>query len=206
VSRRLSLGLAALALLLAAGFVVLAIDARRAADELHRGDALFERSSSIDWGGSEVRSLGPGRRMTGIDDDVAFRRAVTGFMASRPDPASPAGSLAVAKKSRAAERALIAITKGDPDRTRRAMAANLLGILSFEAGRANPEAATTLQARTLDQFRAALKANPEDEAAKFNLELALSLFGQGGLGTQGNGRGNQAATVGAVVSPVGSGY
>lgn len=206
MSRRLSLGLAALALLLAAGFVALAIDARRAADELQRDDALFERSSSIGWGGSAVRSLSLGRRMTGIDDDLAFRRAVTGFMASRPDPASPAGSLAVAKKSRAAEGALIKIAKGDSDRKRKAMAANLLGILAFEAGRANPEAASTLQARTLDQFRAALNANPEDEAAKFNLELALSLFSQGGLNTQGNGRGNQAATVGAVVSPAGSGY
>ncbi len=110
------------------------------------------------------------------------------------------------RASRAAEKALEPFAGKDPDSKRKAAAANLLGIIAFESSRSNPQAATTLQSRSLDELRAALKANPDYSAAKFNLELALSLSGQGGIGNQGNGRGNQAATVGAVVSPTGHGY
>jgi hypothetical protein len=204
VSRRLSLGLAGLALLLAAALVGLAVEVRLSQRDLRRDDALFARSGTAQW--RDVGALGIGRRLLAVDDDVAFRRAAKRFEESRPDPAGPAGSLAVARQSRAAERILERIAARDPDRKRRAAAANLLGILAFESARANPEAAATLQRRSLEQFTAALRTNQLDDAAKFNLELALALSGQGGISQQGNGRGNQAATVGAVVSPVGSGY
>jgi hypothetical protein len=186
--------------------VLLAIDIGRSASELQRDDAAFARSGAGDWSDVGATPLGLGRRMLGLADDLAFRLAVKRFTASRPDPANPAGSLAVARQSRGAERVLEPLASRDPNHTRRSLAANLLAVLAFEAGRANPEAAVTLQTRTIDELRASLAASPNDEAAKFNLELALSLSGQGGIGNQGNGRGNQASTVAASVSPAGNGY
>jgi hypothetical protein len=195
---------AGVALLLAALLVALAIDVRRAAGDLARADLSFERSHSETWGEMGAMPMRPGRRLIGIDDDLVFRRAVERFEATRPD--SAASSVDTAHASREAERALSPIASRDRERTRKAGAANLLGILAFETAAANPEAAVELRERSLDQFRAALRANPNDSAAKFNLELALMLSGQGGIGTRGNGRGNQAATVGALISPPGQGY
>jgi hypothetical protein len=191
---------------LAAMLVALAIDVRRSAGQLRQDDLAFERSGSGDWGEVGGMPLGLGRRLIGVGDDLAFRRAVARFDATRPSVANPAGSLGVAKASRRAERALAPIAKGDRDRLRRAEAANLLGALAFEAGRTNPEAAVTLRARSVDQFQAAIRTDPNGTPAKFNLELTLELSGQGGSGAQQHGRGNQAATVGAVVSPPGQGY
>lgn len=205
MSRRVSLMLAGLALLLAAAFVALAVDVRLSSNALRRDDLAYQASGAGDW-----RDVGGPLRIAnhvaGLEDDLAFRRAALSFGASRPDPSQPSGSLTVARKSRLAERALRSIANGDRDLKRRAAAANLLGILAFEGAQANPDAAVTLRLGSLDQFRAALRWNQLDEAAKFNLELALTVSGQGGIDQQGNGRGNQAATVGAVVSPVGSGY
>jgi hypothetical protein len=206
MSPRLGLGLAGAVLLLAAVLVALAIDVQRSAGELSRADLAFELSGSTDWDDPGSMPMHVGRRMLGVGDDLAFRRAAERYETSRADSTQAASSLGVARASREAERSLDPIASRDRDRRRRASAANLLGILAFEAARQNPEAAVTLRERSLDQFRAALRANPNDGAAKFNLELAFALSGQGGIGTRGNGRGNQAATVGAVVSPPGQGY
>jgi len=206
VSRRLSLVLAGVALVLAAALVTVAIEVRRSAAEMGHADARFERSSPKGWEDVGAHPLGLGRRLLGLGDDLAFRRATESFEDSRPSTLNPPGGLAGVRASRAAEKALEPFAGKDPDSKRKAAAANLLGIIAFESSRSNPQAATTLQSRSLDELRAALKANPDYSAAKFNLELALSLSGQGGIGNQGNGRGNQAATVGAVVSPTGHGY
>jgi hypothetical protein len=204
MSRRLSLVLAGAALLVATALVALAVDVRLATGQLHRDDALYARGEPSGW--NEIGATGVGRGLIGIGDDVAFRKAVKGFEATRPDPANPAGSLSIARESRAEEKVLEQIAQSDPSRERRSAAANLLGILAFESARGNPEAASTLQRRSVDEFRASVRSSRLNDAAKFNLELALALSGQGGISQQGNGRGNQASTVGAVVSPIGTGY
>ena len=206
MSRRASVVLGAAAVLLAALLVALAVDVRRSAGELRTDDLAFARAGAASWDDVGAIPMRLGRRMIGIGDDLAFRRAVARFEASRPAASTAAGGLRVARASREAERALGPIAERDRDLLRKSSAANLLGILAFDAGRVNPEAAIMLRERSVDEFRAAIHANPQNTAAKFNLELALELSGRGGIGTRGNGRGNQAATVGAVVSPPGQGY
>jgi hypothetical protein len=202
--RRTLAVLGAVAIVLALGAAFLAADVRRSAAELRRGDAAFDtdRSSRHSWSFESWTPWHAGERSLAVGDDLRFRHAAQRFRLVQRDPLAPRAILA----RRNAERALVAVERVDPDRSRRAETENLLGVLAFTDSRHDEAAGSDLLQESIDRFTKAVAVDPGNEDAKFNLELALTLYSNSGIPQGGNGRGNQAAAAGAVASPPGSGY
>ena len=107
-------------------------------------------------------SPGIAARLVGADDDIRYRRSL--HLAER---ALSSGRNAVRARSEA-EAALAR----EP---LRAQADNLLGVLSLGDAAADPSHGSKYAVEAAAAFRAALRADPQLEAAKTNLELLLTL-------------------------------
>lgn len=166
----------ALALLAVAAAVVaalLAADVRAWNDTMRRDDAAFARSPAAPgWSASTVLPFRLGERLTGVAGEIALRRAVQGFLAVDGVHARLDNALDVQGARAAAENELALAAQGS-DRRRASQASDLLGVLLFgdavRGGSADPTAAEA----SVAAFVAAVRLDPADEAAKFNLELAL---------------------------------
>ena len=122
----------------------------------------------------------------GAADDATFRRALTLFLRSRPDEpgAGKSGEQVLAGLEAAV--ALAAVVHRDPPPTRRALAANLAGILTGEDAVFEPEGAPRVE-RAAELFRQAIRAQPTSTAAKANLELLFNYAGPTGIGSESTG-------------------
>ena len=204
LGRRTAAVLGAVAILLAGAVALLAADVRRSAAELRGQDAAFEAdpATSHGWSSGDWIPGRPAARLLGLGDDVRYRRAAEQFRDASRDPTG----LAAIRRRREAERRLIRVEHADRELGRRSELQNLIGVLVFVESQHDEAAASDLLRGSVDRFTTAVQLDPANEAAKYNLELALKLLGGSGLPQNGNGRGNQAAAAGAVSSPPGSGY
>jgi hypothetical protein len=149
---------------------------------------------------SDERISGGARLLLGIDDDLAFRRALELlWLSAIPTPTAQA--LGPRELRRAAELALAELARSDPDRRRRSQATNLLGVLSVAGGGEAPGQVTGDRLESaIVSFRTAVLLDDRNEPAKYNLELALlsqdpgsdesiprSSGGEGALGRAGSG-------------------
>ena len=174
------------ALELTAGVVGLAVavvilfamaDVRRWQRALVRGDARFQvmHAASSEFGETTVppvaRWKGPHgavaaatKDLIGLGDDLEFRRALAVYRSANPNPNEQAqfGSdpELPARRIRA-QQALTAVSKTAPDSRTRSRATNMLGILANQILTA------------IGLFRSAIKLDPGNADAKFNLELLL---------------------------------
>jgi hypothetical protein len=201
---------AALAALAAAALLAVAAeDARRWPDSVRLDDVRFRAAPDraewreSDWAGAEaVRSL------LAIDDDLEFRRLVAAFHRQREGGRSN-DALARLQAQAQLETALRATERGDPDPLRRARAANMLGVLSFEAAISSPRGAQALLDQTLGEFRNAIRVDPREEEAKYNLELVLALIERGDVRStseRGGVGGQESEAGGAGLTDPGHGY
>lgn len=169
-----------------------------AEDQLQRAYALADRFTdnieTVVYGG------GAARRLLGIGDDLAFRRALQlvwmSVAASPPDQDPEPAALRAA-----AEIALAEVARSDPDPTRRSQVTNLLGVLSVARDGEEPRAVRGNRLESaIVSFRTAVLLDDRNERAKYNLELALRNVdpesevdlprgrgGQGMLGRAGTG-------------------
>jgi hypothetical protein len=185
---------APLALLLAAGALLLARDVRSWHDALDRGDATFATTPrAAGWTASSLLPSDPARRMLGIDDDLAIRRAIRAFVVARATSRGFDNGVARAAALAAAEHALSDVSSsGTP--TQASQASDLLGVLLAPTGRVSGSSAPEEAARTA--FEAAIRADPSNVDAKYNLELLLRRElpagvregPGGGSGSRGSGR------------------
>jgi hypothetical protein len=74
------------------------------------------------------------------------------------------------------------------DRTSRSLGSNLLGVLAFENAALDPARADDHVAASVDAFRDAIRLDPANDDAKFNLELILTLVAEDTAGTAEAGR------------------
>jgi len=204
VGRAFGAVLGAVALLLAAAVALLAADVRRSGAELRGQDVAFETDplGAHHWSFMGWAPANLGVRLFGLGDDFRFRRAAQRFRVVSRDPLG----LEAVRLRHETEHRLMQSEEADPAAARRSETQNLLGVLAFVDSRHDEAAGSDLLRGSIDRFTKAVQLDPSNEAAKFNLELALTLLGGAGLPQTGNGRGNQAAAAGAVASPPGSGY
>lgn len=208
VWRALAVAGAAAALALAAGLVLLAVDARAWQDTVRDDDVLFQMAPArAHWTASERAPDGVARRVLGVDDDLRLRRAVRLFaLAHLPAMTFEAGQNIEILRVRA-QIALAQIERNAADRRDRAVAANLLGVLAFEEARNDPVNAAAMLRRSGGEFRHAIGLSPSDEDPKVNLEILLRLSRPGAektreqVGIFGASRG-----IGAGASRAGRGY
>lgn len=110
------------------------------------------------------------RRVLGTEDDFAFREAILWYVKRSETNVVEA----LRNRSRARE-AFAAIAETDADPARRSDAENLLGILSIEDALLFPGNAERFLSEAAVHFREAVRTNPENEVAKYNLELLLRM-------------------------------
>jgi hypothetical protein len=135
-------------------------------------DVLAWRSTLAGTGTSASHLLpgDPARSVLSIEDDLALRNAVHAFVAAE---STPRGYDFGESRTRARATAEIALSdivaRGSPARA--SQAGNLLGVLVAAGGRVT--GGVTADDRARGAFEAAVRADPANVDAKYNLELLL---------------------------------
>jgi hypothetical protein len=145
-------------------------------------------------------------RLLAVGDDVQARHAIRLFEQNRSVGERLDNTVEVTASRAAAESALAAVARGDGPRA--AQAGTLLGILAFgdlARGGGHDENQAEIAA---SDFTEAVRADPEDANAKFDLELILRSFAAHGIRpgpSGGDGLGSTGRN-GASNGTPGSGY
>lgn len=200
-------GLAAVIVLacLSALCAVLAADVIRAERAVAQADSRFGAVTGRDgmWEADTTLPDGVVRRLLGVDDDLAYRRAVQRFRLSRPR--EPVVRFAQLGSRAAADRALARAARSDADPERRSALHNLRGALALEEARLGSDSTPALR-RAATQFRLAVELDARNDDARWNLELALRLLSRSGSTSGGSGERAATPASGAGSATAGSGY
>jgi hypothetical protein len=174
MSNRLKLVAATVLLLAGAVLALLATDVVRWQSRMRSGDTRFAfvPGKRDLWTPSQLVPLGAAKALLGLDDDLAYRRAVRAFVNSQPREIPYSDTDVVARRGQAQE-LLAEIADGTQDPKRRAAASNLIGALGFANAALDPSQATTYLSNAVESFRQAISLDPANADAKYNLELAL---------------------------------
>lgn len=202
--------LAVAALACAVGAVLLALlarDAGRWPEAVRSGDVAAAdpaHPQQASWTVDEALPFSPARRLLGLDDDLAFRRAVVLFRRAYTRDLQFERSTDGAAIRIRAETALAHVIRTDRDRRRVSAASNLLGILAL-VDAATSRSGNAPVDRSLFAFEDAIRLDGSNEQAKANLEL---LYQQNAFSTSVRGRERlqRSAHAGASASEAGHGY
>jgi hypothetical protein len=179
----------------AAGTLLLlfAVDVHRWQSRMRTDDAAYRTAPRRQdlWQPTTILPASLSRDVLGLQRDIAYRQALDFFRRG-----SPRVQIALAKPREldARAEATVALSAGpssDPNAGRRSQALTLLGVLDLLIPTdAKPEQRLAQQLRAASEFTDAIGADPTNEDAKFDLELALRLIhyqsGHGGT-TAGTG-------------------
>jgi tetratricopeptide (TPR) repeat protein len=209
--RRVLVSAAGVLALVAAGLLALVADDVRDWPERFRAGDLSFRAASVapdPWHAPDRRLHLPAR-LLGVDDDLALRRALQLVRRSHDVDSPNADAWALLRLQGQAESALAAVERSEPDPARRSLAANLLGLLLYEDSLTARTSGQEFRARSVEAFRRAIRLDPENADAKFNLELLfvqLPPRAERRRGGRGGTQDPQQGASGAGVSPTGEGY
>jgi hypothetical protein len=171
---RIAVGLAALACFaLAAVLVLVAIDANRWSSAIDSGDVRYRTGAANEqlWQADSRVPLDIARDTLGVEDDVEFRQALRALRDARlDDPVVSDPELAIRRNE--AQSRLEAIVAADSDDARRSRAAGLLGVLGLARSVYETQEREALLAATIANLRLAIELDPDNDEAKYNLELA----------------------------------
>lgn len=194
--------------LAALGVILLAAahDLRGWEHALGEGDGSFERRpADARWSASSWLPGDPVRDALAVDDDLRLRRAVQAYVIAADAKRGLDNGVRQARIRATAEIGLADVT-ATGSAAQASQAGNLLGVLVATAER-TPDAAAT-EDRAGETFAAAIRADPRNVDAKYNLELILRRIRV--VGTRegpGNGAGNRGESRrGAGSGLPGSGY
>jgi hypothetical protein len=166
-----------------AGALLLALlgyEALRWHDSVAADDARFAASPLSEglWKHEERLPLAPTRRLLGLSDDLAYRRAVSFYTRSRPGEPTALNPQREALRGNARQ-VLSALTRTDPEPSRRSQAAMLVALLSLGQGDLFQSAEERLQVLRggVGNLQIAVALDPDNSEAKRNLELVLTSAG-----------------------------
>jgi len=208
---------AAVMLALAAALVLFARDAWHWGRAIRDADAraALQPVSPDTWQADTAFPGGAVRRILGIDDDLAFRRAAMGLYSLKTKKASNKDIILV-------ETNLERIVETDTDHARASRAADYLGLL-FYANRSQPQQAIspyvkpntpgaqsptqTGEQKAVVEFQTAVRLDPGNANAKRNLEAMLQQAKAASeQGTPKPGSGEKTGSKGSGSRPPGNGY
>jgi hypothetical protein len=185
--------------------LLLALDARAWSSRFPADDLRYRRSPSAHalWKPTELSPFRIDRSVLGIDDDIAYRRALREFRLGRP--LEPVFTPAATTNRVLAQIALTNVIQSTSDHQRASQAANLLGVLGFAMATQDVGQRTTFLNNAITAFRQAIALDPANDDALFNLEYALGqLKGSGEQPAGGADRLGQRGHAG--LKPTGHGY
>lgn len=189
---------------------LLAADVVRWHDALPAGDVRYRAAAGASdlWVPGTILPLGTARTVLGIEDDLAFRRAVRALRLANLDDPTNSDPKQVLQRSEAETR-LEAIADGSGDRLRRSRAMTLLAVLRLSTPSANQEERAAVLRSAVAGLQEAIALDPGNADAKFNLEAVLrtSRGAQTVVGGPApNPTGAPGGARGAATGPPGSGY
>jgi len=159
--------LVVLAIVLALG----AHDALSWRSALSRGDRrLATAPASARWRASTVLPGDPARALLALGDDLALRRAVRAFLVAEATPYGFDNGVNQTRVRSAAEIVLSDLA-ANGTAADASQAGDLLGVLVVKAGRVT--GGITADDRARSAFEAAVRRDPANTDAKYNLELLL---------------------------------
>jgi hypothetical protein len=201
------LALAAVLLVLAVLAALLAADVRGWRDGLSAGDAVFaQRPADATWSGASLLPGDPARRILGLSDELAYRRAVQSFVAVEAAGNGFDNGYSESRARGALEAELAALARGS-DTRRSAEVENLIGILSFLDSKQHGPTAPAPIDRSVAGFHSAAQLDPGNDDAKANLEWLLqTLVAKGSRKGASNGGGPAKGHKGAGGGFPGRGY
>jgi hypothetical protein len=193
-------------LLAAAALALLADDVRRWPGAVRAGDVQARVAPALGdpWSSTERIPAGAAERLLGIREDLAYRRAVRLFYMTQPRFRRRFGpSFVVPVES--ARRRLREIQVEADERVMRSAAANLLAVVTYEFGGFLDIGRGRLATRYI---RDAVRLDPRNEQAKFNLELLLERVPEDQQSDSGGGGAGETSLddAGASSTPPGRGY
>lgn len=211
IAWRAGLGAAAvLCLALAVLFALLAADVARWNDAFAKDDVRYRVSPEATdlWQPEQRVPADAARGVLGASDDVAFRQAVRALRLSNLDAPSVSDPRLALQRNDAIAR-LEAVVAAERDRARRSRAAGLLGALGLARLSYETQDRVAVLQGTVASLQYALALDPDNDEAKYNLELALQRgrgiqLSEGAGGTNPTPGGSGAKGAGAGQS--GSGY
>jgi hypothetical protein len=161
---------------LAVVLVLFATDVRAWQGRVTRDDAAFrvQRSHVGYWRTPTILPDDPARSVLGLDDALAFRRALQLFWLSTVG-ASTAGQADLAQLRVVAEARLQTLADSAGTREERSTAANLLGVMAVTTSAADSPTQKATVERAKRYFGLAVREEPTNYAARLNLELTLRL-------------------------------
>ncbi|MBA3434009.1 MAG: hypothetical protein H0U08_07955 [Actinobacteria bacterium] len=206
--RYLERAFAALGAVIAVVLIVLAVDILAVSRDLSDDDFRFQsaptRQRSL-WndlgllpGSSTVQALG-------LEDDLSYRRTVALFVLAQPGRVSDTGPQVEAARGQAALE-LTRRSRAEPDSRRRSQLLNFLGLIPLARSLDDPEERSQVLRAAIGTFQSAVRVDPENADAKWNLEAVLRDFNYAGLppnSPSGEAAGGQRSSPGGAV---GSGY
>jgi hypothetical protein len=166
-------GGAAVCIAAAGLLVVVAVDAHRwqtrmAADDLRFRANPMEKSL---WRPEQDAPFGLVKRLLGLDDDLAYRRAVQEFRVGRPTESTFSPETTAHRAQ--AQIALAQVGRDDSNALRASQEENLLGVLGFALATQDTSHSRTFLNNSVTAFRDAIDRNPRNDDALWNLEYAL---------------------------------
>ena len=205
---RLRAPLVALACLGAAAVVLLfAADVRAWPRAFTHDDLRFRALHSHVglWSSPAAMPGDPARALLGLDEPLAYRRALQLFWFSRvgTDPESNQDLPTIRVEAQSALERLISSGRTAKERS---TAANLLGVLTVTTPAADSETQTQTLVRAAGYFQRAVAEDAGNAAAKLNLELVLRLRKGGKSGFNKDARGGFGFGKGRGAQVVGSGF
>ena len=206
--RRTRLMLAGVLLLLAVFAALLAADLLRWRDAIRAGDLRFRESpAAARWTAESLLPLDPARRILDVDGQLAFRRAARGFVLVQGAGSGVDNGASELQARGDVEGALADAARGS-DRRLASQADDLLGVLAFADSRPSGANAPAPVERSVADFQEAVRLDPGNETAKFNLELLLQRLVPAGVraGAGGSSGGPARGHRGAGSGGAGQGY
>ena len=204
---RCALGAAAvLCLLSAVGLALLGLDVARSSAAVREGDVAFRITPEKTglWRAPTVVPYGLAVALLGTEDDVEVRRAIRSVRLARlDDPTVFVSDPEVALLRNDAQARLDALVASNADAKVRSRAAGLLGVLGLARLVSETQDRVALLSATVANLQLAVTLDPNNDDAKYNLELALQRSrgtqlteGAGGQNPSPGGSGSSGAGAG----------
>jgi hypothetical protein len=176
--RWLLVTLAVLVVPVAIALAIAAVDVIRVSDAVARDDVRFQARPTLPsglWEGTGLLPGGIARRAVGLDETLRYRRAV--WLFARVQPGKVYINTPDLDALRAsAETKLIDASRAETDGRRRAQLLNMLALITLDRYAGDPADRINIIRSAIGTLQAAIKADPDNADAKFNLELVLRNF------------------------------